>query len=366
MRQRDLDTWGVTGLVFRVALPVPDCLCYSRRTSMATSVLAVSAIVPSLLLVWYFHWRDLYPEPGRVIWTTFGLGVATIPVVLLVAVPLSWLLESVASAYLAGFLGAFLTAAIPEELFKLLVVRGYCARHRDFNEPMDGVVYGAVASLGFATLENVLYVTGAGFTVAVMRAFTAVPAHAFMGAIMGYYVGRAKFHPNERTRANVMAYLVPTILHGLYDYPILTMLEVQARNLPAEFGEIYLPITPVVFVTLCVWAIRSMRRARADQEAAPVPLPATGAPRPLRGCRRIGGTVLLLLGLVFATGGGLVALGVITAMVSGDLPPHEPVQTIVGAAIVGGLVLLIGLVLFALGIRLLNRSSPTVPGPRRF
>jgi RsiW-degrading membrane proteinase PrsW (M82 family) len=332
---------------------------------LVTSALAVSAIVPSLLLVWYFHWRDLYPEPGLVIWTTFGLGVATIPVVLLVAESLPWPLESIPSAYLAGFLGAFLMAAIPEELLKLLVVRGYCARHRDFSETMDGVVYGAVASLGFATLENVLYVTATGFTVAVARALTAVPAHAFMGAIMGYYVGRARFHPNERTRANVMAWLVPTILHGLYDYPLLTRLELQARNLPAELGAIYLPITPVVFVTLWVWAIRSMRRARADQEAAPVPLPAAGAPRPHRGSQRIGGTVLLLLGLVFATGGGLVVLGVITALATGHLP-YEPVQIIVGAAIVGGLVLVAGLVLFALGIRSLNRPSPSVPGPRRF
>jgi RsiW-degrading membrane proteinase PrsW (M82 family) len=67
---------------------------------------------------------------------------------------------------------------------------------------MDGVVYGAVASLGFATLENILYVTPNGFAVAAARAFTAVPGHALLGVIMGYYVGRAKFHSNEQQRAN--------------------------------------------------------------------------------------------------------------------------------------------------------------------
>jgi protease PrsW len=344
---------------------------------MVTSMLAVSAIVPSLLLVWYFHWRDLYPEPGRVIWTTFGLGVATLPAVLLVAAPLSLLLGSIPipGAHLAGFLAAFLTAAMPEEFFKLLVLRGYCARHRDFNEPMDGVVYGAVASLGFATLENVLYVTAMGFTAAVVRALTAVPTHASLGAIMGYYVGRAKFHANERTRAYVLAYFVPMVLHGLYDYPGLTALELQARNLPAEHGAMFLTLG--VFVTLCACAVRSTRRARADQETAPappdvrpaatgLPVPAAGAPGLRHARRKIGGTVVLLLGLALATGGGLIALGVITAMASEQLPSHEPVRTFVGAAIVGSLVLLIGLVLFARGIRLLNRSSPNVPGPRRF
>ena len=81
---------------------------------MVTSMLAVSAVVPSLLLVWYFHRRDLYPEPGRVIWTTFALGVATTPAVLLVEVPLSWLLGSIPGAHLAGFLAAFLTAMTTE------------------------------------------------------------------------------------------------------------------------------------------------------------------------------------------------------------------------------------------------------------
>jgi protease PrsW len=333
---------------------------------MVTSMLAVSAIVPSLLLVWYFHWRDLYPEPGRVIWTTFALGVSTTPAVLLVTAPLSWLLSSIPGAHLAGFLAAFLTAAIPEEFFKLLVLRGYCARHRDFNEPMDGVVYGAVASLGFATLENVLYVTAIGFTAAVVRALTAVPTHAFLGAIMGYYVGRAKFHANERTRTYVMAYVVPMVLHGLYDYPALTALELQARNLPAEHNAMFLTLG--VFVTICTWAIRSTRRARGDQKAAPVPsdiepaatvLPvgAAGAPGLRQGRHRIGGTLLLLLGLVFATGGGLIVLGVITTMASEQLPSHEPVRTIVGAAILGGTVLLTGLVIFALGIRSLNRPG---------
>jgi RsiW-degrading membrane proteinase PrsW (M82 family) len=229
---------------------------------------------------------------------------------------------------------------------------------------MDGVVYGAVASLGFATLENVLYVTATGFAVAVMRALTAVPAHAFLGAIMGYYVGRAKFHANERTRAHTMAYLVPTVLHGLYDYPAFTTLELQARNRPAEPGGIFLALG--VFVTLWVWAIRGMRRSRADQEAAPAvpvePVPAAGAPGLRHGRRRIGGTVLLLLGLAFATGGGLVVLGVIAAMAWEQLPSHEPVSTIVGTTILGGLVLLIGLVFFGLGIRSLNRSAPALPG----
>jgi RsiW-degrading membrane proteinase PrsW (M82 family) len=345
---------------------------------MVAHILAAAAIVPSFLLVWYFHGRDLYPEPGRVIWATFGLGGATIPAVLLVAVPLSVLTEQVPDVYVAGFLGAFLTAAIPEELFKLLVLRRYCVRHPEFTSPMDGVVYGAVVSLGFATLENVLYVATNGFGVAAIRAITAVPAHAFMGAIMGYYVGRAKFHPNERRRAQRMAYVIPILLHGLYDYPVLTLEVLRERGLPPEDGAHLLPITLAVFLTTCVWALRGVRRARADQ-AAPAaspsarstilgpgtaePVPASGAPRGHHNSLWIVGTALLLLGLVLATGGAIVLLRVVTAMTSGQLASGEQDQALVGNAIVGVLPLILGFALFGLGIRSLNRSS--LPAPRR-
>jgi RsiW-degrading membrane proteinase PrsW (M82 family) len=121
------------------------------------AILAGSAIVPALLLMWYFHARDVFPEPPRVLWGTFARGVLTIPGVLLVAVPLDFGFDQMVNPYANGFGKAFFTAAIPEELFKFVVLYGYGSRHKEFGEPMDGVVYGATASLGIATLENVLY-----------------------------------------------------------------------------------------------------------------------------------------------------------------------------------------------------------------
>ena len=350
---------------------------------MFAPLLAVSAIVPSLLLVWYFHRRDLFPEPGRVIWTTFGLGVAVIPGVLLAALPVGKMLEGIPDPFVAGFLGAFLTAAIPEEFFKLLVVRVYAARHPAFDEPMDGVVYGAVASLGFATLENVLYVATGGIGVAALRAFSAVPAHAFMGAIMGYYVGRAKFHPEERRRALVMAFLVPMLLHGLYDFPVLSLRELVDRGLPTEPAAMLLPISLAAFITLWVWAIRGLRKSRAEQErlvaagilappvgapaaVAAVPgvaavgpgaVPARVAPAVTHGTGWIGGTVLLVVGIALATVGGLVVLGVGLALTTNQVPPPDQANTIIGLAVIGVVPLVLGFVLFGLGLGSLNRSS---------
>jgi hypothetical protein len=95
------------------------------------------------------------------------------------------------------------------------------AKDPSFDEPMDGLVYGMTASLGFATLENVLYVGEGGANVALMRALTAVPGHACTGAIMGAYVARAKFG-SQRARNLWLAFLVPMALHGAYDTFLFT------------------------------------------------------------------------------------------------------------------------------------------------
>ena len=184
---------------------------------------ALSAVVPSALLLWYFRSRDVHPEPGATLFKTFLLGVFVVLPVVMVAMPVAGAIDSTArNPYLQGALEAFLTAAFPEELFKLLVVVAYCAPHKDFDEPMDGIVYGAVASLGFATLENVLYVSDGGIGLAVVRALTAVPGHAMTGAIMGYFVGQAKFSASGRGARVATGYFVAVLLHGLYDFPLIT------------------------------------------------------------------------------------------------------------------------------------------------
>ncbi len=181
----------------------------------------VAALVPGLLLLWYFLRRDRFPEPRGLVVRTFLLGFAiTIPAGLI-----GWLLQSpladAASVHAAALAQAFLGAAIPEEALKLAVLVWYCRRKDDFDEPMDGLVYGATVSLGFATLENVLYVLNGGLGVALLRAVTAVPGHAALGAIMGFYIGLAHFLPHRRRRYLWLAFVVPVLLHGLYNYPAM-------------------------------------------------------------------------------------------------------------------------------------------------
>jgi hypothetical protein len=232
--------------------------------------LLVSAVVPSMLLIWFFHSRDVYPEPQRVVWATFGLGVLTVIPVIVIELIISAGIKHVSNPFVNGTLEGFFCAGFTEELFKYLVVTLYCMRHKEFDEPMDGIVYGAVASLGFATLENVLYVTDGGGGAAVMRALSAVPGHACMGAVMGYFVGQAKFTPQKRVRLMVLGFVIPMLLHGAYDAPLLTAARFSANGpIPdgsAPFVGLFLLVTLATLIGEIVWTLVLSGKLRREQQ----------------------------------------------------------------------------------------------------
>ena len=220
------------------------------------SLSILSAVLPSIILIWYFRRQDRFPEPFGIMMMTFILGVLSVIPVLAVAIPLANLGNSFpdlqnSAIGLAAFT-AFMLAAIPEESFKYAVLTGYSARRTAFEEPMDGLVYGVCASLGFATLENILYV---GFTgninIAILRSVTAVPCHACLGAIMGYYVGMGKFADRASISSwRKKAWLIPVVLHGLYDFPLMWM-----ANKYEDVKEESLTGVDATFILACIGAV---------------------------------------------------------------------------------------------------------------
>ncbi len=329
-----------------------------------------SAVVPSLLLLWYFHSRDTFPEPGRIVWRTFALGALAIIPVCIVALPVAFVVAKTAgNPVLLGFLKAFVTAAIPEEAFKFAILAWYVRRQSAFDEPMDGLVYGTAASLGFATLENILYCAQGGPVLAVLRAVSAVPVHAGCGAIMGYFFGRAHFEPARRGPLLARAYLIPMLLHGLYDWPILTLaaLPGSAGKPPTALGVVLFLIALVLVGVIVTGTLRIVRRARREQKergipqdelTMRVPVPET-AKKTADAGSIAGGAVLVLLGGLFASAGGLILLALILMTVRGPRPDGGPVVVAIAVALFGVLPLLLGLVLFRGGIRVLNRPRGT-------
>lgn len=230
---------------------------------MAPVIMIGAALLPALVLLAYFVTSDRFPEPKGAILGTFVLGLATALPILAIVLPLGPAIEPHLSNPLAlAGARAFLLAAIPEEAFKLAVLLLYCRRHKAFDEPMDGLVYGVTASLGFAALENLLYVAGGGDGwpgIALIRALSAVPGHAMLGAIMGFYVARAHFEPRRAGTMIAAALLVPILLHGLYDFGLI------ASTLTDNAGWILLGFAALA--SELVFALRLHRRLRRDQAA---------------------------------------------------------------------------------------------------
>lgn len=109
-----------------------------------------------------------------------------------------------------------------EEFVKFLALFWATWNKPSFNCRFDGVVYAVFVSLGFALLENILYVVQYGAGTGILRALTAVPLHCAAGIYMGEFYGNAKKYANcddaKNRRSNLLkAYFVPVLLHGVYD-----------------------------------------------------------------------------------------------------------------------------------------------------
>jgi RsiW-degrading membrane proteinase PrsW (M82 family) len=180
----------------------------------------VLAVAPGLFLTWFFYTRDRYErEPKSLVAKTFVYGLLS-PIL---AFPLELLGGTVIpqSEYLPIlFLHVLLVVGLTEEGLKLLCVRLAVYKSNSFNEVMDGIVYTAVAALGFATVENILYALTRGIDAILIRGVTSVPGHALLGGIMGYYVGVAKFTPSRETDLTFEGLVIAMVLHGLYDFVI--------------------------------------------------------------------------------------------------------------------------------------------------
>jgi RsiW-degrading membrane proteinase PrsW (M82 family) len=159
----------------------------------------------------------------------------------------------------------FLGIALLEEGAKRLGLELLIRRDPHVNEPFDWIVYSVAVALGFATLENLLYVLPGGAGTGFVRALTAVPAHALNGTLMGHRLALAQLEPERARRHRWLAVLEPTAWHGSYDALALG----AARA--AEAGSLVVAVFLMVgFVCLvpAMWIV-GVRRLRALQRVRP-------------------------------------------------------------------------------------------------
>ncbi len=187
-------------------------------------ILIAFAILPGLVITYWIYNQDRYEkEPFGLLFKAFVAGcVSTIPAMLLQIQFQDW--EN-ADSLLDTAIFAFAVIGLTEELSKFLLLRFFVYANDEFNEPLDGIVYAVMVGMGFATVENLIYVFNAdgegGIGTAIGRAFTAVPAHAAFAILMGSYMGLAKFVPKRRNTYMFTGLLLAIFFHGLYDFFLL-------------------------------------------------------------------------------------------------------------------------------------------------
>ena len=197
-----------------------------------TLVLVLLSILPGLAISYYIYWRDRHdPEPHELLLLCFLFGVmSTYPAIKMEEFGIQDLRLGVSKDVWITMTFAFVVIAFSEELVKYIFLRYALYPRKAFNEPMDGIVYSVMISMGFATMENVLYVvvnptdSSHAMQVGLMRMFTAVPAHAAFAITMGYFVGLAKLHPERENLYLICGILGAILLHGLYDFFIFQKL----------------------------------------------------------------------------------------------------------------------------------------------
>lgn len=196
-------------------------------------LLLILAVLPVVLILMFVYKKDKEKEPIALLMSFFFKGILSCFLVLFVSEILSLFLpfmskELEAMNFIEVLLYSFVGVALTEETCKWLMVYKNGYNHHEFDEIYDILVYSIFVSLGFAFFENLLYVfNDHSISVAIMRAISAIPGHACDAVFMGYYLSLAKQckilrKPQLEKKYLWMSVLIPTLLHGIYDFCLMS------------------------------------------------------------------------------------------------------------------------------------------------
>lgn len=226
-------------------------------------IILAAAVAPALLLLYYVYSKDFNPEPKRLVRKGFWYGALSVFVSLTISGPfyaMGLFPQNPASLTEAVRL-SFLGAGVPEESAKLIMLWLLLRHCREFDERYDGMVYAAAVGLGFACVENVMYVLSAGagwLQVSVTRAVFAVPGHFAFAIVMGYFYSRNHFDWYRTTLWDkIKVWLYPVLLHGAYD----------TLAFSSSLGAGWSVLASLLLLVFCYFLFKATRR-RILREAA--------------------------------------------------------------------------------------------------
>ena len=211
-------------------------------------------ILPVLFWACYHYYKDRHlPEPVSHLLVALSLGVGSVYLGMLMYRALD-LVNLRVDAYLLAetnlpglFAYAVLVIGLIEELAKMIPFLLVVIRFKEFNEPIDGIIYGSFIALGFAAVENIQYVQNVSSLQALARGFAGPVVHIVFASIWGYYIGRAFLCRRNLGPTVFAALAITAILHGIYDFIVIAM--------PAPV----LPVAAFLIVGIWLWRLRLIR-----------------------------------------------------------------------------------------------------------
>jgi RsiW-degrading membrane proteinase PrsW (M82 family) len=235
------------------------------------TVLGTAAIAPALLFLWLVIATDERPGPPIRVWGAFFLGAASISLLGAVRAPFAKIMLGPDHPWLDQALHSLFAVAAPEEIVKVLVIVAVSFKRRTFADPMDTVVYGAAAGLGFAAYENLAYLVQHADiwrSLAALRSVLTVPFHGALGIIAGAYLAIARAgtalgaHRHNRDWARisstVLVLFAPIALHSAFDFPLL-MLQ-QNADLDSTTRLLLGSASVLIGFSSIAFAVRLVRR----------------------------------------------------------------------------------------------------------
>lgn len=234
---------------------------------MAKSILlVVLAVLPTLLIAYLVYRNDKHKEPFRILISLFLFGILSALGVICISV----LLESFIPVFSKDVaimnvtelvLKVFIEIALIEELCKWLIIYIFGYKNIEFDETYDIIIYAIFVALGFATIENIMYVLRENtIGLAVQRALFSVPGHTAYAIFMSYYLCKAKINrykgnkKEEKTNI-ILSIAIPTIIHGIFDFCLFADNEI--------YLIIFLAFTVVLFI-MAFEKLRSLYKANAS------------------------------------------------------------------------------------------------------
>jgi len=225
---------------------------------MDRNLLALT-VGPGLAIAIFIYWRDrLDPEPRKLLIKAFLLGcISVAPAIAFNLILKNILHVEKSESLFETFVFAFFVVGLAEEFSKFMFLRWNLFLRPEFDEPYDGITYAVMIGMGFATLENVLYVYQSenAYSTAWMRAFTAVPAHATFAIAMGYYAGLAKFNKEKKLVLLMKGLFLAILMHGFYDFLLMQ------KNFPQ--------IAAGAFVSVAISIYFSIQAIKLHQKISP-------------------------------------------------------------------------------------------------